>query len=139
MKARLLLSIDRTQSLEAAIATATLAIRLRDEAAAAKATQYIVGIDYSGNPTRGDFNGFSAAFHVARAAGLKCAVHVAELRSDVETDAILRFSPDRLGHALCLHERHVEALEKVRTLLWFTRGTLLFACVRASHCCCCGA
>lgn len=139
MVARLLLSIDRTQSLEAALATVTLAIRLRDQAAAAKATQYIVGIDFSGNPTRGDFATFAAAFHVAREAGLACAVHVAEQRTDVETDAILAFRPERLGHALCLHERHVEALARVLTLLWCTRGTLLLACVRASHCCCCGA
>jgi hypothetical protein len=49
---------------------------------------------------------FSEVFVKARKAGLKIAIHAAEVKSDEEMDEILDFAPDRLGHALILNEKH---------------------------------
>lgn len=51
---RLILSVDRTGTLDQAMETAHLAGRL------SKCTRYIVGLDFSGNPTRGSFGAISS-------------------------------------------------------------------------------
>ena len=106
--ARLLLSVDRSGTAEAAHATVALAARLRAEAGAGR---HVVGIDFSGNPTVSGFVHFADAFAAARAAGLRTVVHVAEVADDADTDAVLAFRPARLGHALHLSPAHVAALE----------------------------
>ena len=63
---------------------------------------YIVGMDFSGNPTRGSFAGFLPCFEAARREGLLIAAHVGEIDHEADTDAILSFRPERLGHALLL-------------------------------------
>lgn len=109
LTARLLLSVDRSGSAERAMATVELAARLRSEAGGDGA-KYIVGIDFSGNPTRGEFCEFAAAFVAAREAGLRIAAHVAELNRPEDTALILAFRPERLGHALLLSDADREAL-----------------------------
>ena len=101
---RLILSVDRTGSREAALATARLAV------ACAKQGRYVVGLDFSGNPTRGSFTDALPAFEEARREGLGTAVHVAEVEDKADTDAVLAFRPDRLGHALTLTPAHIETL-----------------------------
>ena len=101
---RLILSVDRTGSREAALATARLAV------ACAKRGRYVVGVDFSGNPTRGSFADVLPAFEEARREGLGTAVHVAEVVDKADTDAVLAFRPDRLGHALTLTPLHIETL-----------------------------
>ncbi|KAL1504728.1 hypothetical protein AB1Y20_008506 [Prymnesium parvum] len=93
---RLILSVDRSASAREAEETARLAVRLAGE------TAYVVGLDFSGNPTRGRFAEFTRAFEEARRAGLRTTVHTAEVEDAADTDAILAFRPDRLGHALTL-------------------------------------
>jgi adenosine deaminase len=110
MTVRLLLSIDRTGSEERAMETVKLAQRLRAEERA-EAHKYIVGVDFSGNPTRGTFATFASAFEAARAAGLRIAVHAAEVPNAADNASILAFRPDRLGHALLLSEADVAALQ----------------------------
>ena len=105
---RLILSVDRSGGAEAALSTVALAIRLRAEGGVGR---YVVGIDFSGNPTVSGFAQFAAAFTAARCAGLHTVVHAAEIFNDPDTDAILAFRPDRLGHALHLSAAHVAALE----------------------------
>jgi len=121
MAPRLLLSVDRTQPLSAALETVALARTLRAEAEAGGARQYVVGIDFSGNPTLGTFSDFAPAFVAARQAGLPSAIHCAEVshRADAganqaDTDAILRFRPERLGHVVCATQQQVAALDEAR-------------------------
>ena len=126
---RLLLSIDRSGGAEAAHATVALASRLRAEGGVGRyvagmdfsvltltlalalalalaltltltLTRYVVGIDFSGNPTVSGFAQFAEAFAAARGAGLHAVVHAAEVANDADTDAILAFRPDRLGDML---------------------------------------
>lgn len=52
---RLLLSVDRGKSVQEAIEVAELAVRLRGEEEWRK---YVVGVDFSGNPTKGSFEEF---------------------------------------------------------------------------------
>ena len=106
MTVRLLLSIDRTGSAARAMATVRLAIRLRQDLDG----QRIVGVDFSGNPTRGSFADFAPAFEAARAAGLRIAVHTGEVEHAADNAAVLAFRPDRLGHALLLSPADVAAL-----------------------------
>lgn len=108
MVVRLLLSIDRSAPASRAHETVELALALRSERADAR--RLIVGIDLSGNPSRGHFASFVPALLRARAAGLPTSVHCAEVEDDGEMSEVLAFRPDRLGHALLLSEEHVAAL-----------------------------
>jgi len=101
LSVRLLLSVDRTGGAERAMATVRLAARLRDDASSGGA-KYIVGVDFSGNPTRGKFADYVEVFEEARRCGLRIAVHVGEVDDPQDTAAVVRFRPDRLGHALLL-------------------------------------
>ena len=72
MTVRLLLSVDRTGTLDKAIETVMLAAKLQSEG-----SPYIVGVDFSGNPTRACFSDFTPAFNLARQVGLRIAVQKA--------------------------------------------------------------
>lgn len=109
MVVRVLLSINRTGSLAEAEATVAMAARLRQELSGSGGS-YIVGIDFSGNPTKASFADFLSIFEAARAAGLRTAVHVGEVDHAADTESVLAFRPDRLGHALVLGERVTAAL-----------------------------
>lgn len=52
---RLLLSINRGKSVQEAMAVAELAVQLRSEE---EWRPYVVGVDFSGNPTKGSFEDF---------------------------------------------------------------------------------
>jgi adenosine deaminase len=119
IRARLLISVNRSQG-EAA---AQDALRLAREFAAGDGPR-VVGLDFSGNPASGAFADFAPVFSAARAAGLRTAVHVGEMpcacppapnpeaasRSAADTDAVLAFGPDRLGHAICLTPHQTQLL-----------------------------
>ena len=108
MVVRLLLSIDRSGPIARADETVELAHTLRAERADAR--RLIVGVDLSGNPSKGRFVDFAPALARARAAGLPASVHCAEVEDHAEMDDVLAFRPARLGHALFLSAAHVEAL-----------------------------
>ncbi|CEG50099.1 adenosine deaminase-like [Plasmopara halstedii] len=99
---RLLLSINRNQSLELAENTVSMALKRKNE----QKCPFIVGIDFSGNSERpeSEFYRFEKVLERARAGGLKIAVHFAEHFDVEESNRILSFRPDRLGHACCLSE-----------------------------------
>jgi adenosine deaminase len=89
---RLILTIDRSQPLSTADQTVDIALRYSD---------WVVGIDFAGNPSIGSFEDFAAVFARARGHGLFVTVHTSEIRGvETETDAILNFRPNRLGHFL---------------------------------------
>ncbi|CAM9272345.1 unnamed protein product [Ascophyllum nodosum] len=108
---RLLLSIDRGRTVDDAMVVAKLAVKLRrNELWGA----YVVGVDFSGNPTKGAFEDFRPALELARSGGLKVTAHCGEVPNDSEFSAVVRFRPDRLGHAVVLGEEAREALLSAR-------------------------
>lgn len=116
---RLLISVDRSGTLEQALENISLAVELFQSG-----NPYVVGVELGGNPTRNDFRLFEPAFKIARDAGLRVAIHCGEVScatdySDQdpslkmaydENMAILDFRPDRLGHALLLPDTIMEKL-----------------------------
>lgn len=95
MVVRILLSISRSEPVEKAKETLDLAIKYK------ALTNSIVGLDFSGNPYVGHFKDFKEVFEEARKNNLKLAIHVAEKGGEVtaaETDMVLEFAPERLGH-----------------------------------------
>ncbi|CAH0491173.1 unnamed protein product [Peronospora farinosa] len=102
IEVRLLLSINRNQSLRLAEDTVNMALERKHK----QNCRLIVGIDLSGNSERpnSEFKRFENVLERARAGGLKLTVHFAEHFDDDETNRILDFQPDRLGHACCVPE-----------------------------------
>jgi adenosine deaminase len=106
IEAKLLLSIDRgSNSLEDALDTVELATKFEGS---------VVGIDFSGNPTKNDFKMYLESFERARELGLKTTVHFAEVFNEEDAQAILDFGPDRLGHACCLNESLLKQIVEKR-------------------------
>jgi adenosine deaminase len=70
---RLILSIDRRETTEAAIETVRLAFDMRQEGCE------IVGIDLSGDPAIGEWKTFLPALTLAREMGLPLALHCGEV------------------------------------------------------------
>ncbi|KAI4298661.1 hypothetical protein L6164_032194 [Bauhinia variegata] len=96
---RLLLSIDRRETTAAAMETVMLAVEMRHLG--------VVGIDLSGNPLVGEWATYLPALEFARDQGLyitftveRC-VHVPNRQ---EVQAMLEFSPQRIGHAIFFEE-----------------------------------
>jgi adenosine deaminase len=98
IEVRLLLSINRNQSIEIAKETVDLALEWK------RKSPFVVGLDLSGHPELPDakFHLFESILEKARQGGLKLAVHFAEHHDEEEADRVLNFHPDRLGHACCL-------------------------------------
>lgn len=93
---RLLLSIDRRETLEAAMETVKLALEMKDVG--------VVGIDLSGNPKVGEWTTFLPALRFAREQGLCVTLHCGEVPNQEEIHGMLDFLPERIGHACCLEE-----------------------------------
>ncbi|CAG9839468.1 unnamed protein product [Diabrotica balteata] len=96
---KLLLSINRRANKESSMKTLDVIIKMKD-----KYPDIIKGIDLSGNPMIGTFD--EDLFEKARQAGLKTAIHCAEVKNDEEVSKILKFGPDRIGHGIFLHPHH---------------------------------
>uniref|UniRef100_A0A5B7A1B6 Putative adenosine/AMP deaminase family protein n=1 Tax=Davidia involucrata TaxID=16924 RepID=A0A5B7A1B6_DAVIN len=97
---RLLLSIDRRETTEAAMETVKLAVEMRDLG--------VVGIDLSGNPIVGEWSTFLPALKFAREQGLSITLHCGEVPNRKEISAMLDFIPGRIGHACCLEDEDWE-------------------------------
>lgn len=90
--ARLILSIDRTQTLEQAFETLKLAEIDRT---------YIVGLDLSGDPNVKSFERLRPVFDLAKQMNLSTSIHIGELPDEEclqENNLILDYQPTRLGH-----------------------------------------
>ncbi|KAJ6118396.1 adenosine/AMP deaminase domain-containing protein [Penicillium samsonianum] len=100
MHTRLVLSIDRRQTLESAEATLELATRLRIEG------HGVVGLDLCGDPSArpgGEVALFTPVFEKASSEGLGVTVHFAEAKassSREELKTLLGWNPGRLGHVI---------------------------------------
>lgn len=101
---RLILSIDRRETAEAAMETVLLACALRSEG------WPIAGVDLSGDPAVGDWATFTPALGFARAQGFPLALHCGEVRNSEEIRSMLAMVPERLGHVCCLDDYEWEVL-----------------------------
>ena len=112
IQTRVLISIDRGQSQDAAEESLALAEEFRQ-----LYPGVIVGIDVSGNPTKNDIALMAPLLRRAASIGLKTAVHLAEVPNEVEVSKFLNpefFVPDRIGHGVEIHPTTLGGTE----LLW---------------------
>jgi adenosine deaminase len=89
---RLILSIDRIQTLEQAMETLKLAENY---------PTYVVGLDFSGDPNVKSFERFRPVFDLAKQKNLSTTIHIGELPDKEclnENDLIIDYKPTRLGH-----------------------------------------
>ncbi|KAI8147604.1 hypothetical protein BJV82DRAFT_508333 [Fennellomyces sp. T-0311] len=94
---RLIVSIDRRNTLEEAYEAVRLATQFRD--------QNVVGIDLCGDVHQGSFEQLLPAFEKAKTEGFKVTLHFNEVKENmVEAPTLLAFGPDRLGHATLLDD-----------------------------------
>ncbi|KAG5234631.1 adenosine/AMP deaminase family protein [Salix suchowensis] len=100
---RLLLSIDRRETTEAAIETVKLALEMRGLG--------VVGIDLSGNPDVGEWNTFLPALKFAQEQGLYITLHCGEVPNRREVQPMLDFLPQRIGHAIFFEEEEWRQLK----------------------------
>ncbi|MCD7465792.1 hypothetical protein HAX54_001950 [Datura stramonium] len=103
---RLLLSIDRRETTEAAMETVKLALEMRHLG--------VVGIDLSGNPVIGEWLTFLPALEFAKEQGLLITLHCGEVSNPVEIHAMLDFLPSRIGHACCFGEAEWAKLKSLK-------------------------
>lgn len=100
---RLLLSIDRRETTEAAMETVMLALEMRHFG--------VVGIDLSGNPAVGEWVTYLPALKFAREQGLYVTLHCGEVPNSREIHDMLDFLPERIGHACFFEEEHWRKLK----------------------------
>ena len=118
---RLLISIDRSGTVDQAMENVQLAIEM------SRSTKYIVGVELGGNPLRNSFTMFEPIFVIARKAGLAISIHCGEIPMSEDDDtktnsnehvayqeavSIIQFRPERLGHALLLSDSLIDKLIK---------------------------
>ncbi|THZ84096.1 Metallo-dependent hydrolase [Aureobasidium pullulans] len=96
--AKLILSIDRKNTLEQAFEVVHLALKYRHLG--------VVGIDLCGNPARKPISHLQAAFAEAQTQGLPITLHFAEIAQpdSYELEELLSWNPQRLGHVIHVPE-----------------------------------
>jgi len=99
IKVKLLLAVDR-RKLDCFEETVEL---LKELKAISKYEKMIVGLDISGDPRMGNIMSIIDRLKEVREEGIKIAVHLAEVYNAPETEAFLKFCPDRIGHGTCIH------------------------------------
>ena len=109
---RLLLSISRAGTLQDAIEVVNLAAKFQ-KYSLGDDNDAIVGIDFSGNPNKGDFCTFVPAFDQARKLGFPISFHIAEVENADEISAMIVYARpgDRFGHALKISESQQQRLQ----------------------------
>lgn len=112
---RFIVSINRSESIKDANENTELAIDYK-----IKGNKYIVGLELSGNPHTNLFKTFEPCFISARNHELCTSIHCGEVSCEEngsqniirdDTMQILRFAPNRLGHALLLTDEMFQYLE----------------------------
>jgi adenosine deaminase len=102
---KLLLSIDRaSRDFEDCKHTINLCIEYFTK------DNIVVGLDVGGNPTRGSLAKLEPLLDRAREYKVPITLHCGEVQNDEEMEFVLKFTPDRLGHALFLNQAHVNEL-----------------------------
>ncbi|KAI8089401.1 uncharacterized protein BX664DRAFT_332927 [Halteromyces radiatus] len=99
MVTKLILSIDRRNTLEEAQETVDLAIQF------AKETNMVVGVDLCGDVMKGSFLALKPAFERAQQHHFNITLHFNEVKENIpEAPDLLSIHPDRLGHATLLDD-----------------------------------
>ncbi|KAK0674303.1 putative adenosine deaminase-like protein [Cercophora samala] len=100
LRTKLILSVDRRNTLEQAEEVLDLCLAFRDKG--------VVGIDLCGDPACVDnLETFTPVFQRAKQEGLKITLHFAEAEvsgTEEELELLLGWRPDRLGHVIHLSE-----------------------------------
>lgn len=111
LSTRLILSIDRRNSLEQAMQVIDLAIHYREKG--------IVGIDLCGNPMVGPVRHLAPAFSRAKAEGFKLTLHFAEVPASSSEEEmrmlLLEWRPERIGHVIYTSPEIESEIEKLGT------------------------
>ncbi|ALC45291.1 Ada [Drosophila busckii] len=97
MKVKLLPSINRGEPVSVSEETVALSVDF-----CKLYPDIIVGIDFSGNPNKGNFEEFMPALTLARKHGLMLAIHCAEIPNRSEIKQMLMFGMSRCGHGTYL-------------------------------------
>ncbi|KAK0623586.1 hypothetical protein B0T14DRAFT_602133 [Immersiella caudata] len=109
MRTKLILSVDRRNTLEQALETVKLAAKF--------ASRGVVGVDLCGDPAVGGIERLAPAFAEARRDGLKLTLHFAEAEcsgTDAELEMLLGWGPERIGHVIHVSERVREKIVRRR-------------------------
>lgn len=98
MTTRIILSVDRKNTLEEANEVVALAVKFRDSG--------VAGVDLCGNPARRPISHLQPAFAAARAAKIPITLHFAEIAQNGpgELQTLLSWEPQRLGHVIHVPE-----------------------------------
>jgi adenosine deaminase len=99
MKTKLILSVDRRNTLDEAFEVIDLAKRYH--------CRGVVGVDLCGDPMKGPVTTFAPAFQEAKSAGLKITLHFAEAiasSTDEELWELLSWGPERIGHVIHVND-----------------------------------
>ncbi|GAB5586164.1 hypothetical protein Unana1_01064 [Umbelopsis nana] len=92
---KLILSVDRRNTLDEAMETVDLAIKYKNHG--------VLAVDLCGDVHAGSFDTLKPAFLKAQQHGLKVTLHFCEVPENLpEAPSLLAISPDRLGHATLL-------------------------------------
>ncbi|KAJ7134306.1 hypothetical protein C8R44DRAFT_662668 [Mycena epipterygia] len=99
-KVALIVSVNRTMAEQEVEECVTIARALKAKG------RRIVGVDLCGDPLAGDMNQFAKYFSDAKFDGLGVTLHIAETAENTSADTLqlLKFQPDRLGHATFLDD-----------------------------------
>ncbi|XP_020270022.1 LOW QUALITY PROTEIN: adenosine deaminase-like protein [Asparagus officinalis] len=132
---RLLLSIDRRETTEAAMETVcslllllftylfifkyfevnhTIPSHFQVDLAVEMKDLGVVGIDLSGNPIVGEWKTFLPALMYAKDKGLPITLHCGEVPNPEEIQAMLDICPERLGHACFLQDEEWQRVKSSR-------------------------
>ena len=101
MLVRLLLSLDRSKSLQQNTEIADLAMMFKST------SDVLVGIDLSGNPSKGRFVDFIPLLQRCRDAGFYVTVHAGELPGTIDGDTVIN-KPARDRSISFNNDAHVE-------------------------------
>lgn len=99
MVTKLILSIDRRNTLAEALEVVDLALAHRPHG--------VVGIDLCGDPAKGDVSIFRPAFQKAKEMNLNITIHFAEApasATEKELKILLEYEPQRIGHVIHVPE-----------------------------------
>ncbi|KAH8383814.1 hypothetical protein KR009_010656 [Drosophila setifemur] len=103
---KLLPSINRAEPLTVAEETVSLSLEF-----AQSHPDLILGIDLSGNPSKGKFADFAPLLSRARKEGLKLVIHCAEIENPSEIKEMLEFGMSRCGHGTFLSTEDIAYLK----------------------------
>lgn len=104
IQVKLLPSIDRVQGIESADENLAIILELLKESYG----DLIVGIDFSGDPTKSSFSLYKSVLEKAKKNGLKLAVHCGEIENDTEIMEMIEFGVDRIGHGTFIEGKALE-------------------------------